>query len=83
MNVVLRLDSELEAKVRVLVEKTGQDAEAVILESLKEILSAEALSTRVSREAWLRDFNQYLATMRPGHPGADFSRESAYQGRDE
>lgn len=83
MNITLHLNSDMAAKIQALVKITGQDVESVILETLNESLSTELSTSRLPREVWLREFNEYLATMPKGHPSADFSRESAYNGRDE
>jgi hypothetical protein len=82
MTLVLQLPPETEAKLRDRAQLAGIAPEALALETLREGLGDDGLSApALSTEAWLAEFDAWIAGLKPGNPNLDDSRDSIYPDR--
>jgi hypothetical protein len=80
MNLLLHVPPETEVKLLEHARATGRDAEAVALDALSEKLLNDEPSSMLPLDEWHARLNELLASMPPGNPNADFSRETIYDG---
>ena len=83
MNLLLHVPPDTEARLMERARATGKDAEALTLEALREKLSIDEASPMLPLDEWHARFDALMASIPPGNPNADFSRESIYDGRGE
>jgi hypothetical protein len=82
MNLILNLPPETEARLRQASAESGKAPEALALEALDEKLATDFSSgPELSREEWLRRFNEWMSLVKSRNPNVDDSRESFYPDR--
>jgi hypothetical protein len=82
MTIVLQLPPDTEALLRDRAEREGVAPETLALETLRAGLGDEEPSVPIlSSEAWLAEFDAWIAGLKPGNPNFDDSRESIYPDR--
>jgi len=82
MTLVLNLPPETEARLRDRAQLAGIAPEALALETLREGLEDDRTSSpTLSTEEWLAKFDAWIASLKPGNPNLDDSRESIYPDR--
>lgn len=82
MNLILHLPPETEARLRQASAESGKAPEALALEALDEKLATSLNSgPDLSREEWLRHFNEWVSKQKSRNPNFDDSRESIYPDR--
>jgi hypothetical protein len=83
MDLLLHLPPDTEARLLERARAMGKDAEALTLEALREKLASDEAASMLPLDEWHARFDALIASMPRGNPGADFSRESIYDGRGE
>jgi hypothetical protein len=84
MNLTLHLTPETEARLKEQAAHSGKSLERVVLEAIEAKLANEPENSETTPyEAWKVTFNELMSSMPQGDVGADFSRESIYEGRGE
>ena len=84
MNLILRLSSDIEAKLREQAAITGQSPEELALQALEEQLAASTqLPAGISADEWVADIRSWAESHRHLPREADDRRESIYAGRGE
>ena len=82
MTIILQLPPDTEALLRERVQLTGEAPEVIALETLREGLEGDATAEpKLSTEAWLAEFDAWIAGQKPRNPNVDDSRESIYPDR--
>ena len=81
MNLILNLPPETEARLRQAAQESGKTAETLALEALDERLTDFNAGPELSREEWLRRFNEWMSQVKSRNPNVDDSRESFYPDR--
>ena len=82
MHLILNLPPETEAKLLQAATELGKAPEAFALEALDEKLADEVSSeATISRQEWLRQFDEWLSSVKSRNPHVDDSRESIYPDR--
>lgn len=82
MTIVLHLPPETEAKLKHRSRLTGESAETIALETLRDGLSGDSPTVRsLSKEALLAEFDAWIASQKPRNANFDDSRESIYPDR--
>jgi hypothetical protein len=82
MNLILNLPPETEVRLRQAAQESGKTPETLALEALDDKLSSEFSSEpELSREEWLRRFNEWMSQVKSRNPNVDDSRESFYPDR--
>jgi hypothetical protein len=82
MTLVLQLPPETEAKLCERARQAGKAPETLALEKLCEGLDGDAPAPEIlAGDAWLAEFNAWVASQQPRNPIFDDSRESIYSDR--
>jgi len=78
MHLKLRLNAELEARLKEQAAMAGRQPEEFALEALQEKLAAEGAAPSLSTDDWLRQFDSWVGNQVSRNPHVDDSRESIY-----
>ena len=82
MTIVLHLPPDTETLLRDRAEREGIPPEAIALAALCDRLDGDApAAPSLSTEAWLAEFDAWIAGHKPRNPNFDDSRESIYPDR--
>ena len=81
MNLILNLPPETEARLRQAAQESGKTPETLALEALDERLTDFNSGPELSREEWLRRFNEWMSQVKSRNPNVDDSREGFYPDR--
>jgi hypothetical protein len=84
MHLQINLPDDTAARLQNESARTGKPLESLALEAVEEKLDAsEEVPKKIPFLEWKLKFEQWLASMPPGNPHAEFDRGEIYEGRGE
>jgi len=82
MNLILQLNSEIEARLKAHAAMAGKRPEEFALDAVRERLADVAASPPLTADEWQQQFDAWISAHHSRNLRLDDSRESIYADRD-